>query len=113
MSRTSSRRLASSNVGTATECPRVMFTGLTDDNCERIISELGGELVDSVYQCTHLVTDKVRRTVKFLCCLSRGCLIVSSDWLMESERAGHFLSAEPFLIKDRASERQFNFSLVK
>ncbi len=90
-----------------------MFTGLIDEDGERIITELGGELVDSVYECTHLVTDKVRRTVKFLCCLSRGCLIVKSDWLAESARAGHFLSAEPFLIRDSISERQFNFSLVK
>ena len=90
-----------------------MFTGVIDEEGERTVKELGGGLVDSVYQCTHLVTDKVRRTVKFLCCLSRGSLIVSSNWLSESALAGHFLPAEPFLIKDRTSERQFNFSLVK
>lgn len=39
--------------------PRVMFTGLLDKSGEETVRELGGELVDSVYQCTHLVTDKV------------------------------------------------------
>ena len=39
--------------------PRVMFTGMIDKKGERTVRELGGELVDSVFQCTHLVTDKV------------------------------------------------------
>ncbi len=90
-----------------------MFTGVIDKDGQRRVQDLGGEMVDSVYQCTHLITDKVHRTVKLLCCLSRGCLIVSSNWLSKSELAGHFLPAEPFLIKDRSSERQFNFSLIK
>jgi len=41
------------------EKPRVMFTGVIDKDGERTVRELGGELVDSVYNCTHLVTDKV------------------------------------------------------
>ena len=41
------------------EKPRVMFTGVIDKEGERTVRELGGELVDSVYNCTHLVTDKV------------------------------------------------------
>jgi hypothetical protein len=36
-----------------------MFTGLIDKKGEKIVKDLGGELVDSVYKCTHLVTDKV------------------------------------------------------
>ena len=93
--------------------PCVMFTGIRDEEGERTVKKLVGEMVDSVYQCTHLVTDKVRRTVKFLCCLSRGSLIVSSNWLSESALAGHILPAEPFFIKDPTLEKQFNFSLVK
>ena len=80
----------------ATETPRVMFTGLIDEDGQRSVHDLGGEMVDSVYRCTHLIMDKVRRTVKFLCCLSRGCLIVSSNWLSESALAGQFLPAEPY-----------------
>ena len=36
-----------------------MFTGMIDKEGEKTVRELGGELVDSVYNCTHLVTDKV------------------------------------------------------
>lgn len=42
--------------------PRVMFTGLIDKKGERTVKELGGEMVDSVYDCTHLITDKVSRS---------------------------------------------------
>ena len=37
----------------------MMFTGMIDKEGEKTVRELGGELVDSVYNCTHLVTDKV------------------------------------------------------
>jgi len=90
-----------------------MFTGVIDKDGERTVRELGGELVDSVYNCTHLVTDKVRRTVKFLCCLSRGCLIVSDSWLDRCGAQRKFLPAEPFLVKDRSAERQHKFSLSR
>ena len=36
-----------------------MFTGMIDKEGEKTVRELGGELADSVYNCTHLVTDKV------------------------------------------------------
>ena len=39
--------------------PRVLFTGVVDKEGERTLWQLGGELVHSVYECTHLVTDKV------------------------------------------------------
>ena len=41
------------------EKPHVMFTGMIDKAGEKTVRELGGELVDSIYNCTHLVTDKV------------------------------------------------------
>ena len=38
---------------------QVMFTGVIDQEGEETVKELGGEMVDSVYHCTHLITDKV------------------------------------------------------
>ena len=55
----SSCKASTSDEGDGREKPRVMFTGLIDEMGERTVKELGGEMVDSVYQCTHLVTDKV------------------------------------------------------
>ena len=39
--------------------PSVMFTGVIDKEGEKKIKLLGGFLADSVYGCTHLITDKV------------------------------------------------------
>ncbi|KAG2469220.1 MDC1 protein, partial [Polypterus senegalus] len=60
---------------------KIMFTGVEDDLAEKTIHQLGGEMAESVQNCTHLITDRVRRTVKFLCALARGIPIVTPDWL--------------------------------
>ncbi|KAL7986337.1 hypothetical protein Chor_011503 [Crotalus horridus] len=60
------------STGLASPAPKVLFTGVIDEEGERVVAELGGSLAKSVFDCTHLVTDRVRRTVKFLCALARG-----------------------------------------
>lgn len=61
--------------------PQVLFTGVVDAAGEQAVVALGGTLADSVFECTHLVTDRVRRTLKFLCALARGVPIVTPAWL--------------------------------
>ncbi|KAK5861817.1 hypothetical protein PBY51_017263 [Eleginops maclovinus] len=58
-----------------------------------------------------LVTDKVRRTVKFLCALAKGIPIVTTHWLVESSKAGRFLSPNAFVVKDPEQEKNFSFCL--
>ena len=96
---------------TDSSLPRVMFTGGVNEDKADTVRKLGGQLVDSVSHCTHLVTDKVRRTVKFLCCLSRGCTIVTTSWLDKCKQEGTFVPAEPFLVKDKGNERLHKFVL--
>ncbi|XP_071496427.1 uncharacterized protein [Diadema antillarum] len=91
--------------------PKVIFTGVTDASWQKTVTTLGGELVDSVHGCTHLVTDKVRRTVKFLCCVAQGCLIVTPAWLEKSKASKAFVDPQPFLLIDKASEKQHRFTL--
>ncbi|XP_069800209.1 mediator of DNA damage checkpoint protein 1 [Dendropsophus ebraccatus] len=90
---------------------KILFTGVVDSEGEEIIRELGGEIAQSVYDCTHVVTDRVRRTVKFLCALARGIPIVTLDWLDKSKKSRYFLSPIPFLVNDQEQEKNFNFSL--
>jgi len=89
-----------------------MFTGVVDEDGQKCVKELGGELVDSIHNCTHLVTDKVRRTVKFLCGVARGLLIVTPEWLERSRDARTFIDASPFLVKDQENEKKYKFKLV-
>ncbi|CAM2101415.1 unnamed protein product [Caretta caretta] len=96
-----------------TTSPRVLFTGVIDEAGEGVVSALGGTLAQSVFDCTHLVTDRVRRTVKFLCALARGVPIVTLDWLDKSGRSTCFLSPSGFLVRDPEQERNFHFSLAQ
>ncbi|CAC5396244.1 MDC1 [Mytilus coruscus] len=93
--------------------PKVMFTGVVDEHGQKIIKELGGEFVNSVQECTHLVTDKVRRTVKFLCCLARGIPIVTLQWIESCKQSAMFVDCHKFLVKDTATEKQYKFSLSR
>ncbi|NWI33302.1 MDC1 protein, partial [Sula dactylatra] len=62
--------------------PQVLFTGVVaSPGMEVALKTLGGSLATSVFDCTHLVTDRVRRTVKFLCAVARGVPIVTPEWL--------------------------------
>lgn len=91
--------------------PKVLFTGVVDAMGEEIIRSLGGDIADSVFDCTHLITDRVRRTVKFLCALARGIPIVTLDWIDKCKKSGCFLSHTKYLVKDKEQEKNFNFVL--
>ncbi|XP_058023798.1 mediator of DNA damage checkpoint protein 1 isoform X4 [Ahaetulla prasina] len=97
--------------GPGSPAPKVLFTGVIDEEGERIVAELGGTLAESVFDCTHLVTDRVRRTVKFLCALARGIPIVTLDWLEKSRRNAFFLAPNNFLVRDPEQEKNLRFSL--
>jgi len=58
----------------------------------KIIENLGGEIVTDVRECTHLITNKIRKTFKFLSCLARSVHIIGDRWLEESNKNKMFLS---------------------
>ncbi|KAI9093033.1 hypothetical protein DFS34DRAFT_666617 [Phlyctochytrium arcticum] len=90
----------------------IMFTGIPEDDERReIVSALGGRIVDDWSQCTHLVTDKIRRTVKFLCALSAGKHIVNVRWLDACKKDKRFTGESKYFLKDARSEKQYGFSL--
>lgn len=60
---------------------QVLFTGLEDEAGERVLTCLGGSMAKGVSDMNCLVTDKVRRTVKFLCAVAKGVPIVTPHWL--------------------------------
>ncbi|XP_049987682.1 mediator of DNA damage checkpoint protein 1 isoform X4 [Alexandromys fortis] len=91
--------------------PKVLFTGVVDSRGERAVLALGGSLASSVNEASHLVTDRIRRTVKFLCALGKGIPILSLNWLYQSRKAGHFLPPDDYLVTDPEQEKNFSFSL--
>ncbi|CAJ1062565.1 LOW QUALITY PROTEIN: mediator of DNA damage checkpoint protein 1 [Xyrichtys novacula] len=90
---------------------KVLFTGVVDEAGERVLARLGGGMAKGVADMNCLVTDKVRRTVKFLCAVAKGVPIVNTHWLEKSGKAGSFLSPDSFVVKDPEQEKKFNFCL--
>ncbi|XP_046427546.1 mediator of DNA damage checkpoint protein 1-like [Neodiprion fabricii] len=90
---------------------RILFTGLNDPQLVAIVHNLGGTVTEKPGDCTTLVTDKVRRTYKFLCAMAMAVPIVPIDWLRESGRRGCFLDTRDFLLEDPAEEAKFKFNL--
>ena len=76
------------NFGSSQVAPVIIFTFILEEKYSKNIVRLGGEITTDVFKATHLITDKIRRTIKFLCCLARGCEILCADWLIKSKAAG-------------------------
>ena len=92
--------------------PKIMATGiLLNEKQKQIITNLGGQLVTDVKECTHLITNKVRKTYKFLSCLSRGAHILNDRWLEESNKSKMFLNTTTFALQDAQSEKHYKFTL--
>eukprot|EP00117_Sycon_ciliatum_P001445 scpid61621/ scgid7108/ Mediator of DNA damage checkpoint protein 1 len=94
--------------------PRVMLTGIINEELRLVVSRLGGKMEDdNVRNCTHLVTDRIARTIKFLSCVARGTPIVTTDWLHASKKAKQFLDHSRYAVRDAEKEATFKFSLDK
>ncbi|XP_074092865.1 mediator of DNA damage checkpoint protein 1 isoform X2 [Macrotis lagotis] len=106
-----SRSLRRARLSRELRAPKVLFTGVVDEQGEQSVLALGGSLAISVTEASHLVTDRVRRTVKFLCALGRGIPILSLEWLYQSQKAGRFLPPDEFVVNDPEQEKNFGFSL--
>ncbi|KAK8763349.1 hypothetical protein V5799_034045 [Amblyomma americanum] len=80
------------------ECkPEVLFTGIDCTEEEQVVRELGGAVATTASDCTHLVTDKFRRTVKSLYCISKGTPIIDVSWIKKCHESKAFIGAESAL----------------
>jgi hypothetical protein len=99
--------------------PTILFTGKPVTKQQRtIIEKLGGSLVEDHNikelmlrnRITHLVTDKIRRTFKFLCALSKCPFILNEDWITASGKAKHFLNEDSYILNDTETEEKLQIS---
>lgn len=108
----------------------IIFTGLNSEPFQNIVQKMGksnlrfvrmsvsqhcvsgGVIVDRPSESTILVTDRVRRTTKFLCAVAKGIQIISSRWLETAHETGNiYLSPEQFLLVDSQAEAEYKFNL--
>uniref|UniRef100_A0A8C7HML6 PAX-interacting protein 1 n=1 Tax=Oncorhynchus kisutch TaxID=8019 RepID=A0A8C7HML6_ONCKI len=74
--------------------PYIFFTGFEPTQVQQFMKRLhnlGGEIAESAQKCTHLVANKVTRTVKFLTAMSIVKHIVTPEWLEESWKSQKFV----------------------
>ena len=70
---------------------KVLFTGIVPSReHQRVISKLGGSIVESATECSVLVAENCKRTCKLLACVARGVPVVTLQWLQTSSRANAF-----------------------
>lgn len=112
--------------------PRVLLTGFDLEEHSRLmqqIEQLNGKPVKSMFACTHLVTNKVKRTVKFLSGLSVCNHVLTSLWIVDSYKSvengmnggmrqkqpravlPEWRNEENYALVDRDQESIFNFTL--
>jgi len=75
------------------------------------IDKTGGSVTDEITQCTVLVTDKIRCTMKILSAIARGCPIVNTNWIRDSYTLSSFQDVSEFIIMDKDAEGKYNFRL--
>ncbi|XP_044585585.1 uncharacterized protein LOC123265767 isoform X2 [Cotesia glomerata] len=90
---------------------KIMFTGIDYETHEQAVQSLGGVISNDPMTGTILVTDKVRRTLKFLCAISRGIPIVSENWINASIKSNKLIETDKYILHDSAAEAKFGFNL--
>ncbi len=102
----------SRNKKASTSTPKIMATGIIlTEKQKQIICNLGGEIVNDPRDATHLITNKIRKSCKFLSCLNKGVFIVNERWLDESNKAKTFANPSAYALTDSQCEKQCKFSL--
>uniref|UniRef100_A0A8C7UT67 PAX-interacting protein 1 n=1 Tax=Oncorhynchus mykiss TaxID=8022 RepID=A0A8C7UT67_ONCMY len=87
--------------------PYIFFTGFEPTQVQQFMKRLynlGGEIAKSAQKCTHLVANKVTRTVKFLTAISIVEHIVTPEWLEESWKSQKFVDEQNYMLKDAEAE---------
>ncbi|KAJ3015056.1 hypothetical protein HKX48_004799 [Thoreauomyces humboldtii] len=95
-----------------TKTVTVLFAGVSDPALSKVVESLEGKISPEWQRCTHLVTDRIRRSVRFLCAMGSGKHIVNRKWLDDSKKAGKFIDELPYLLKDSKTEEQYDFDFV-
>jgi len=93
---------------------RAHFDGLLQQQIQALSAKLrflGGEVVGSVNECTHLVVPNLERSLKLLEALALGKDVVSPQWIQQSYSLFKLIDSLDFYVYDAENERRYAFSL--
>ncbi|KAK0415590.1 hypothetical protein QR680_012016 [Steinernema hermaphroditum] len=80
-------------------------------NLHRIVSSLGGTVVDDVQKATHYVADHIDETVEFASALALHIPMVTSSWLTRGEGALSRSAYAKFLLHDLPAEEELELDM--
>ncbi len=63
-------------------------------------------------ECTHLISPRIIRTVKFLSAVSVCRCVVTPEWVEECGRQKTFIREDSFALQDKESEKVFGIRLA-
>ncbi|XP_058055236.1 mediator of DNA damage checkpoint protein 1-like [Anopheles bellator] len=95
--------------------PMIMFTRMDPEPYRAIIARAGGKIVDIPEMATILVTDRIKRTYKFLCAVAKGIPIVGQSYLdaLKATDGKDKPVVDPWehILVDNDSEKRYVFHL--
>ncbi|KAI5634191.1 twin BRCT domain-containing protein [Phthorimaea operculella] len=89
---------------------RVLFSAVPlheQNKLAAIVRQLGGLIVTSAQEATHLVMDKLVRTSKLISCLVTVKHLLTPEWILESQRLNKFADEAKHGLKDEAFNKMF------
>ncbi|KAF8519164.1 BRCT domain-containing protein [Gautieria morchelliformis] len=79
----------------------------------RSLIKLGVKFIQKPHGCTHLVTNGLSRTEKFLCALPHAPYVLSMDWLTACAESGRIVAEDDYTLQDPDMEHKHKFKLVE
>ncbi|RDA82796.1 hypothetical protein CP532_6283 [Ophiocordyceps camponoti-leonardi (nom. inval.)] len=84
-----------------------------EDHDRRKLRDLGIQIVQEGQTCDYLAAPKIVRTVKFLCALSRGVTVLSTDFIETVLESGEVPLTADYLLEDDAAEKKYGIKLSR
>merc|ERR1712240_306263 len=111
MGQTETRRRSSLLRGMGQRKYSVMMTGFHSEADKAVVEELGGMLTESMTDCTVLVAESMKRTVKLVCMVARGIPVVDQTWIKQSRAVKRFLDPWDFILRNPIMEKKWSCKL--
>lgn len=96
--------------------PRVLFSAVPpalQNKLATVVRQLGGLVVTSVAEATHLVMEKLVRTCKLVSCLVTVKHLLTPEWILESQRQNKFADEAKHGLRDEAFNKMFRCDVAE
>ncbi|CAD5226830.1 unnamed protein product [Bursaphelenchus xylophilus] len=82
------------------------------DSLRKRIRFLGGQVTDSIVDCTHFVTCDLKRTIQLCEALGQGKEVVDPSWVDHSFSCLRFIDSLDFRVRDYENEAKYGFNVL-